>query len=126
MKKINLSVVALSLTIASYSQTQCEQLTKSDNQCKNITKDVSKLCHLHNPNYVKKEKTETKVCSGTTKSGNKCKNRTKDISKLLLDVIKYLTLKSHCVGKFGICSGEIMLDVIDGQEKLTIVSLNEL
>ena len=39
---------------------------------------------------------------------------------------KDITLKSHGVGKFGRCLGEIMLDMVDGQDKLTLVSLNEL
>ena len=30
------------------------------------------------------------------------------------------------MGKFGRCLGEIMLDRVDGSEKLTLVSLNEL
>ena len=50
----------------------------------------------------------------------------KDRVKQLLDGCNNITLKSHGVGKFGRCLGEIMLDVVDGQEKLTIVSLNEL
>jgi len=35
-------------------QTQCEGITKKNGQCKNITKDISKLCHLHNPYHVLK------------------------------------------------------------------------
>tara|TARA_R100001594_G_scaffold45152_1_gene77798 strand:- start:372 stop:740 length:369 start_codon:yes stop_codon:yes gene_type:complete len=50
----------------------------------------------------------------------------KDRVKQLLDGCKNITLKSHGVGKFGRCLGEIMLDMVDGQEKLTLVSLNEL
>ena len=30
------------------------------------------------------------------------------------------------IGKFGRCLGEIFLDTVDGQEKLTVESLNEL
>jgi len=81
MKKITLSVAALSIAMMSYGQTQCKELTKNNVQCKNITKTKSSLCHLHDPNYVKKAESNTVVCSGTTKSGNKCKNRTKDLSK---------------------------------------------
>ena len=50
----------------------------------------------------------------------------KDRVKALLDGCGNITLKSHGVGKFGRCLGEIMLDMVDGQEKLTLVSLNEL
>ena len=50
----------------------------------------------------------------------------KDRVKALLDGCENIQLKSHGIGKFGRCLGEIMLDVIDGQEKLTLVSLNEL
>jgi len=50
----------------------------------------------------------------------------KDRVKALLDGCDNIQLKSHGVGKFGRCLGEIMLDTVDGQEKLTLVSLNEL
>mgnify|MGYP003136552362 FL=1 len=50
----------------------------------------------------------------------------KDRVKQLLDGCKNITLNSHGVGKFGRCLGEIMLDMVDGQEKLTLESLNEL
>ena len=50
----------------------------------------------------------------------------KDRVKALLDGCDNIQLKSHGVGKFGRCLGEIMLDIVDGQEKLTLVSLNEL
>ena len=50
----------------------------------------------------------------------------KDRVKQLLDGCNNVTLKSHGIGKFGRCLGEIMLDMVDGQEKLTLVSLNEL
>ena len=50
----------------------------------------------------------------------------KDRVKQLLDGCENITLNSHGVGKFGRCLGEIMLDMVDGQEKLTLVSLNEL
>tara|TARA_R100001594_G_scaffold55853_4_gene89520 strand:- start:8 stop:376 length:369 start_codon:yes stop_codon:yes gene_type:complete len=50
----------------------------------------------------------------------------KDRVKQLLEGCENITLKSHGVGKFGRCLGEIMLDKVDGSEKLTVVSLNEL
>ena len=50
----------------------------------------------------------------------------KDRVKQLLEGCDNITLKSHGVGKYGRCLGEIMLDIVDGQDKLTLVSLNEL
>ena len=50
----------------------------------------------------------------------------KDRVKALLEGSNNIHLTSHGVGKFGRCLGEIMLDMVDGQEKLTLVSLNEL
>ena len=80
MKKIKLSVAALLIAGVGFAQTQCNGLTRDSVQCKNITKDVSKLCHVHNTNYVKKTKLKSVVCSGITKKGNNCKNKTKDSS----------------------------------------------
>ena len=54
--------------------------------------------------------------------GLAAKNRVKE----LLGGCDNITLQSHGVGKFGRCLGEIMLDKVDGNEKLTLVSLNEL
>ena len=50
----------------------------------------------------------------------------KDRVKQLLAVCENITLVSHGVGKFGRCLGELMLDKVDGKEKLTLVSLNKL
>ena len=50
----------------------------------------------------------------------------KDRVKQLLDGCKNIQLKSHGVGKFGRCLGEIFLDMVDGSEKITLESLNEL
>ena len=44
----------------------------------------------------------------------------------LLEDAETITVKSHGLGKFGRCLGEIMLDMVDGQEKLTLESLNQL
>ena len=82
MKKITLSVAALTIAMMSYGQTQCNGLTKDSVQCKNITKSKVELCHLHNPNYVKQSEKTTVICSGTTKSGNNCKRKTKNTSGL--------------------------------------------
>jgi len=82
MKKLTLSVAALTIAMMSYGQTQCNGLTKDSVQCKNTTKTEVKLCYLHNPNYVKAVTTSATVCGGTTKKGRNCKNKTKDLSGL--------------------------------------------
>jgi len=82
MKKLTLSVAALTIAIMSYGQTQCEGMTKDNIQCKNITKKVSSLCHNHDPNHIKSSDKLTVICSGTTKKNTKCKNKTKDTSGL--------------------------------------------
>ena len=82
MKKLTLSVAALTIAMMSYGQTQCNGLTKDSVQCKNTTKTEVKLCYLHNPNYVKAVTTSATVCGGTTKKGRNCKNKTKDSSGL--------------------------------------------
>ena len=50
----------------------------------------------------------------------------KDRVKQLLDGCDNIQLKSHGIGKFGRCLGEIMLDMVDGQERLTLESLNKI
>ena len=50
----------------------------------------------------------------------------KDRVKALLEGCKNIQLHSHGIGKFGRCLGEIFLATVDGQEKLTVESLNEL
>ena len=82
MKKLTLSVAALSIAMVSYGQTQCKELTTDSVQCKNTTKSKNSLCYLHNPFYTSKSKTPTVICSGTTKKGSNCKNKTKNISGL--------------------------------------------
>ena len=80
MKKLTLSVAALTIAIMSYGQTQCKELTKDNIQCKNITKKVNSLCHNHDKNHVKSSDKLTVICSGTTKKNIPCKNKTKDKS----------------------------------------------
>ena len=82
MKKLTLSVAALTIAMMSYGQTQCKELTKDSVQCKNTTKTEVQLCYLHNPNYVKPSKASAVVCTGTTKKGRNCKNKTKNTDKL--------------------------------------------
>jgi endonuclease YncB( thermonuclease family) len=50
----------------------------------------------------------------------------KDRVKQLLNGCDNITLQSHGLGKFGRCLGEIFLDKVDGEECLTLKSLNEL
>ena len=82
MKKITLSVAALTIAMMSYGQTQCKELAKDSVQCKNTTKSKNSLCYLHNPFYTSKSKTPTVICSGITKKGSNCKNKTKNVSGL--------------------------------------------
>ena len=82
MKKLTLSVAALTIAMMSYGQTQCKGLTTDSVQCKNTAKTEVKLCYLHNPNYVKPSSNSTVICSGTTKAGKNCKNKTKNSSGL--------------------------------------------
>ncbi len=86
MRKITLSVAALTIAMISYGQTsekqvsnQCKRVDIYE-QCKNRTKSKSKLCYLHDPNYVKPVENPTVICSGTTKKGSNCKNKTKNTS----------------------------------------------
>ena len=82
MKKLTLSVAALTIAMMSYGQTQCKSLTTDSVDCKNNTKAKNSLCYLHNPYYTSKTKTPTVICGGTTKSGNNCKRKTKNTSGL--------------------------------------------
>ncbi len=82
MKKLTLSVAALTIAVMSYGQTQCKSLTKDSVLCKNSTKSKNSLCYLHNPYYTEQVKVAAKVCNGTTKSGRNCKNKTKNTNQL--------------------------------------------
>ena len=50
----------------------------------------------------------------------------KDRLKNILEGANTIQLTSHGVGKYGRCSGELHVDVVDGQEKLTMENVNEL
>jgi len=50
----------------------------------------------------------------------------KDRVKQLLEGTNRIQLQSHGVGKYGRCLGELHIDVVDGQENLTMVSVNDL
>ena len=80
MLKKTMLIGMMCVSFLGISQTQCNGLTKDSVQCKNVVKDISSLCHLHNPNYVSKSETKSVVCSGITKKNKPCKNRTKDLS----------------------------------------------
>ena len=77
MKKLTLSVAALTIAMMSFGQTQCKSLTKDSIQCKNTQKGVEDtLCYLHNPNYKKTDKKLSVICDGVTKKNTSCKNKT--------------------------------------------------
>jgi len=82
MKKLTLSVAALTIAMMSYGQTQCKEMTESNIQCKNITKKINSLCHNHDKNHIPSSDKLTVICSGNTKKNTKCKNRTKNESGL--------------------------------------------
>jgi hypothetical protein len=84
MKKLTLSVAALTIAMMSYGQTQCSGTTTKGVQCKMDVGKEAGLCKHHDPNYVRVEDdgTTTVVCSGTTKAGNKCKSKTKNTNGL--------------------------------------------
>ena len=50
----------------------------------------------------------------------------KDRLKQLLEGANEIQLKSYGVGKYGRCLGELHIDIVDGQEKLTMENVNEL
>tara|TARA_R110002020_G_scaffold4811_1_gene20779 strand:+ start:3769 stop:4137 length:369 start_codon:yes stop_codon:yes gene_type:complete len=50
----------------------------------------------------------------------------KDRVKQLLEGTNKIQLNSHGVGKYGRVLGELHVDMVDGQEKMTLESVNEL
>jgi len=50
----------------------------------------------------------------------------KERVKELLEGANTIQLNSHGVGKYGRCLGELHIDIVDGQEKMTLESVNEL
>ena len=50
----------------------------------------------------------------------------KDRLKNLLEGANTIQLNSHGVGKYGRCLGELHIDVVDGQECLTLENVNQL
>ena len=80
MLKKSLIIGMMCVSFLGISQTQCNGLTKDSVQCENTTKDISKLCYLHNPDYVKKVKSKSTICSGSTQKGRSCKRKTTHLS----------------------------------------------
>ena len=50
----------------------------------------------------------------------------KDRIKQLLEGANKIQLISHGVGKFGRCLGELYIDMVDGEEKIELESINKL
>jgi len=50
----------------------------------------------------------------------------KERLKTILEGANQIQLKSHGIGKYGRCLGELHIDIVDGKENLTMVSVNEL
>ena len=50
----------------------------------------------------------------------------KDRLKNLLEGAKTIQLEPHGVGKYGRCLGVLHIDVVDGQEKVTLENVNQL
>ena len=69
--------IAIFATLSGFAQSQqCEGTTKTNVRCKQTVK-VGKLCHHHNPNYVKQIIAASVVCSATTKANLPCKMKTR-------------------------------------------------
>ena len=50
----------------------------------------------------------------------------KDRVKQLLEGANRIRLDSHGVGKYGRCLGKLHVDIVDGQESITMISINDL
>ena len=50
----------------------------------------------------------------------------KERVKQLLEGANRIRLDSHGVGKYGRCLGELHVDIVDGQESITMISINDL
>ena len=50
----------------------------------------------------------------------------KERLKVILEGANEIQLKSHGVGKYGRCLGELHIDVVDGQKCLTLENVNQL
>tara|TARA_R110001599_G_scaffold336214_1_gene553768 strand:- start:2027 stop:2308 length:282 start_codon:yes stop_codon:yes gene_type:complete len=66
MKKVIIIAAMLASVSGLAQNTQCISTTKKGDRCL-LTVNANDLCWRHNPEYVKKEKNPTVVCSATTK-----------------------------------------------------------
>ena len=60
------------------------------------------------------------------KKGLAAKARNKELLEEVSSKSGYFRLKSHGVGKYGRCLGELHVDRVDGKECLTLENVNEL
>ena len=75
MKKV-IIIAAMFASISGLAQnTQCVSTTKKGDRCL-LTVNANELCWRHNPEYVKKIKNPTVICSATTKANADCKQKT--------------------------------------------------
>ena len=75
MKKV-IIMAAMFASISGLAQnTQCVSTTKKGDRCL-LTVNANELCWRHNPEYVKKTKNPTVICSATTKANADCKQKT--------------------------------------------------
>ena len=75
MKKV-IIMAAMFASISGLAQnTQCVSTTKKGDRCL-LTVNANELCWRHNPEYVKKIKNPTVICSATTKANADCKQKT--------------------------------------------------
>ena len=73
----SLITIAMFATVSVFAQSQqCEGTTKANTRCKQTVKN-GKLCHHHNPDYVKKIIAESVVCSATTRLNTPCRMKTR-------------------------------------------------
>ena len=75
MKKAVIMAAMLASVSGLAQSTQCTSTTKKGDRCM-LTAWSNELCWRHNPEYVKKEKNPTVVCSGTTRTKDNCKQKT--------------------------------------------------
>ena len=81
MKKLLLTAGFLASMSMFAQNTQCISKTKAGDRCL-LTVNANDLCWRHNPEYVKKTKVVSTICTGTTKAGSSCKSRTKSSTGL--------------------------------------------
>jgi hypothetical protein len=75
MKKVIIIAAMLASVSGLAQNTQCISTTKKGDRCL-LTVNANELCWRHNPEYVKKIKNPTVICSATTKANADCKQKT--------------------------------------------------